>query len=50
MNNIIRLEGDGVRVQAGVKLADLHDWLAEQVGEHSALDAKPSVSVLCFHI
>eukprot|EP00775_Hariotina_reticulata_P008748 gene8748-8928_t len=32
MNNILGLEAAGVRVQAGVKLADLHDWLARQKG------------------
>jgi hypothetical protein len=31
MNKIMGVEGEVVRVQTGVKLADLHDWLAEQV-------------------
>lgn len=31
LNQIKGLEGNVVRVQTGVKLADLHDWLGEQV-------------------
>jgi hypothetical protein len=31
LNKIKGLEGKVVRVETGVKLADLHDWLAEKV-------------------
>lgn len=33
LNTIFGVEDYGVRVQAGVKLADLHDYLAKQVGK-----------------
>lgn len=36
MNRILGLEAHGVRAEAGVKLADLHDWLAKDVSvQHS---------------
>lgn len=31
LNRLLGLEEGGVRVQAGVKMADLYDWLGEHV-------------------
>lgn len=36
LNQIKGVESSCVRVQAGVKLADLHDYLAKQVGREQA--------------
>lgn len=46
LNNVLGVEGGVVRLQTGVKLADLHDWLAEKVRARPRRQAVEAAPVL----